>query len=545
VSDPGPPGPGPRPGPGLVIVQLDGLAESTVRRAIDDGLMPTLERWLRDGSHRMLRWEAALPSQTSASQAGILYGDTFDIPGFRWFEKDRGRLNVSNHPQDAARLDRRLSEHDGLLEHGGSSLANLLSGEATHVALTLSRLGSEVGRRDALYRYLAYPPKAWRTVVLVFREVLVEIGQGWRQRLRRVRPRVRRGGSFPFLRAASNVVLRDLTLSLLLEDIANGVPVTYCTFVGYDVVAHHAGPERRDALKVLSQLDGTIATIEEAARGSAGGYALAILSDHGQGQGMTFRQRYRWTLEELVRRLALGVRVQGVDERGEGWGYLDALLTEALHGDRRAARVARRYLRPRTRDGYVAVGPDRDRTPEAGTEIVVCASGPLGHVYLLRDPSRLSLETMEAWYPGLVMGLVAHPGIAFALVRSEILGPIVIGARGVHRLRDGSVEGVDPLDGLGPHAADHLRGLDRFPHTGDIVVNGRIDRETGEVASFEELVGSHGGLGGEQTAAFLLHPAEWTVGEEPLIGAAAIHAVLRDAVGRLAGTSEGAVVAAE
>lgn len=522
-----------RTGPGLVIIQLDGLGEATLRRAIDEGWMPTLGRWITEGSHRLVRWEVGVPTQTSASQAGILYGDTFDIPGFRWFEKDRGRLNVSNHPQDAARLDRRLSEHDGLLGDGGSSLANLLSGEATHVALTLSRLGAGVERGDALYRYLAYPPKAWRTLLLVFRELFLEIGQGWRQRLRRVRPRVARGGSFPFLRAASNVVLRDLTLSLLLEDIAAGIPVTYCTFVGYDVVAHHAGPDRRDALTVLRELDGVIATIEGAANRSAGGYALAVLSDHGQGQGATFRQRYRWTLEELVRRLAQGARVQAVDERGEGWGYLDALLTEALHGDRPAARMARRYLRPRTRDGYVAVGPDRDRTPEAGTEIVVCASGPLAHIYLLRDRARATLEAMEAWHPGLLKGLVAHPGIAWALVRSELLGPVVIGARGVHRLRDGSIEGVDPLDGLGPHAADQLRDLDRFPHTGDIVVNGRIDRETGEVAAFEELVGSHGGLGGQQTGAFLLHPAGWAVGEEPLIGAVSIHAVLRDAIGGL------------
>lgn len=525
---------------GLVIVQLDGLGEATLRGLVADGRMPTLARWLREESHRLTGWECAVPSTTSASQAGILYGDNFDIPGFRWFEKDRGRLRVSNHPGDAAHIDRRLADHAGLLEDGGSSLANLLSGEATHVALTLSRLGGGVDRGDAFYRYLAYPPKAWRTLLLAFREVLLEIGQGWRQRLRRVRPRVARGGSFPFLRAASNVVLRDLTLSLLQEDLANGVPVVYCTFVGYDVVAHHAGPERRDALAVAVELDHVIGAIEAAARRAPRAYSLAVLSDHGQSQGATFRQRHRSTLEELVRRLAQGVRVQGVDERGEGWGYIDALLSEAVRGDRRAARVARRYLQARTQDGYIAVGPDRDRRPEAGAEIVVCASGSLGHVYLLRERGRLTLESIEQWHPALVRGLAEHPGIAFALVRSELLGPVVIGARGVHRLRDDDVEGVDPLEGLGPHAADQLRELDRFPHTGDIVVNGRVDAETGEVTSFEDLVGSHGGLGGPQTGAFLLHPAAWAVGDGPLVGAAAVHEVLRDAVGQLGASVEAA-----
>jgi hypothetical protein len=43
------------------------------------------------------------------------------------------------------------------------------------------------------------------------------------------------------------------------------------------------------------------------------------------------------------------------------------------------------------------------------------------------------------------------------------------------------------------------------------VLFGRYDLALGEVAAFEELVGSHGGLGGAQTEAMLVHPAAWTV----------------------------------
>ena len=35
------------------------------------------------------------------------------------------------------------------------------------------------------------------------------------------------------------------------------------------------------------------------------------------------------------------------------------------------------------------------------------------------------------------------------------------------------------------------------------------------VAAFEELIGSHGGLGGWQTRASLLYPADWAAPEEP------------------------------
>ncbi len=42
---------------------------------------------------------------------------------------------------------------------------------------------------------------------------------------------------------------------------------------------------------------------------------------------------------------------------------------------------------------------------------------------------------------------------------------------------------------------------------GLLIVNGALYPD-GTVAAFEELIGSHGGLGGEQTDAFLLHPPD-------------------------------------
>ena len=49
----------------------------------------------------------------------------------------------------------------------------------------------------------------------------------------------------------------------------------------------------------------------------------------------------------------------------------------------------------------------------------------------------------------------------------------------------------------------------------------------GEVAAFEELIGSHGGLGGPQTEPFILHPADWELDEPVPLGAPAIYRNLR------------------
>ena len=77
--------------PGVYFLEIDGLAHAVVQRAIRDGHLPTLARWIRDGSHTLLAWETDWSSQTGACQAGLLHGSNDDMPAFRWWEKDHGR----------------------------------------------------------------------------------------------------------------------------------------------------------------------------------------------------------------------------------------------------------------------------------------------------------------------------------------------------------------------------------------------------------------------------------------------------------------------
>lgn len=197
-------------------------------------------------------------------------------------------------------------------------------------------------------------------------------------------------------------------------------------------------------------------------------------------------------------------------------------------------------LARRLRDEYVELGPDREQTGLDWADVVVCASGNLALVYLTHRQGRLTLEEISGALPDLTRGLAAHEGIGFVLVRSQRHGPLVLGRAGVHHLRDGRVDGADPLAGFGAHAADHLRRLDAFPHVGDLVVNSAVDPESGETAAFEELVGSHGGMGGPQTAAFLVFPAELPLDDRPIIAARAVNRVLRRWVATVSepGTSE-------
>ena len=159
---------------------------------------------------------------------------------------------------------------------------------------------------------------------------------------------------------------------------------------------------------------------------------------------------------------------------------------------------------------------------------MVLASGNLGLVYGTGLGRRAVLEEIEEVYPGVLEGLASHEGVGFVMVHSEEHGPVVVGAEGRYYLAEDRVEGENPLAEFGLNAAQHLRRSDSFPDAPDILVNSFCNHETNEVAAFEELIGSHGGLGGYQTQPFVLYPAELPADDAPLVGAAAVHRVLKE-----------------
>jgi hypothetical protein len=240
-------------------------------------------------------------------------------------------------------------------------------------------------------------------------------------------------------------------------------------------------------------------------------YRFVFLSDHGHTPSIPFRQRHGKGLETIVRELISGEgNVRAPITRTEGWLHLRTLLSEALVQDRLSANAAHRLLRARARSRAIDTGSQRG-------DIMVCASGNLAHIYFTDEPGRLDLGDLATGHPGLIEGLVAHPGVGLVMIRSAAYGPVVTGRGGVHYLRDHRVEGDDPLaDYNNPRARAQLMRLDEFPHCGDIVVMGRYHAAAGEVEGFEELVGTHGGLGGAQGSPFLVTPAPWPL-PSPLI----------------------------
>ena len=415
-------------------------------------------------------------------------------------------------PPDCAELEQRHATSPGLLAGGGASRGNLFSGGAEDMILTVSRMEAERRANPGYRAFLANGFNVARTFVLFGWEVILEWSAAARERRRDVRPRGHRGGVYPFLRAAMCVLARDLIVYGVLTDMMKGRPAIYATFASYDEVAHHSGLEREDTLEALRKLDQQFGRIERARPYAARPYEIVVLSDHGQTQGATFRQRNGYGLDELVQRnLAHG----GVSAL-EGGDEQDSMVGHA------AAEATGRKAKPKKND-------------VSGRDVVVLGSGNLGLVYLLEEAGRMSLEQLSSRHPDLLPALSGHPHVGWVLVRSEEHGAVVFGSDGRYFLDEGRVEGSNPLARFPTTAAQHLRRTDGFAHAPDLLVGSFYDPALDEGCAFEELISFHGGLGGPQTRPFVLHPAELPLPAEPIVGAEAAPPRAR----RLAGVARG------
>ncbi|HEX3813275.1 MAG TPA: phage holin family protein [Mycobacteriales bacterium] len=526
--------------PGVLFLQIDGLGYEVLRRAIRGGDAPVLARWLATGSHTLSSWHTDWPSQTGASQAGILHGSNTDMPAFRWYEKATGRLLVCNRAASAAEIEARHSDGRGLLHADGASHGNLFTGDAPYASLTMSVAGRKKGRLGAgYYGYFANPYNAARTLFAFLAEVGREYAQALDQRRRDVWPRVRRGGIYPLLRASSSVIARDVTVQAVLEDMVAGRAVVYADFTGYDEVAHHSGIERYEALAVLRGIDRQIGRLADAVAAAPRPYRLVVLSDHGQSQGPSFADQHGETLEDLIRD-ACGLLREAPLRRhpgSEARGRLASPLAGAAAGEGPMSRALRRVTQTQLVDGEAIGGEDANRHAAAqlagGSTVLTLTSGNLGLIYLTDVPGRATVGQLQSRYPELLPRLLEHPGIGFVLARSATRGAVALGRRGAHYLDTGEVEGEDPLAPYGPLAAERVRRTDGFANTADLMVNSSYDDQTEQVESFEPFVGSHGGLGGPQTEPFLLYPAELELPGDSVLGAEALHQVFRGWLSKL------------
>ncbi len=543
--------------PGVIFIEIDGLAGSIFWRAVENGYMPNVRRFL-SGTHELHVWETDLSSQTGAAQTGILLGSNDNIPAFQWVDKARGSVYVaSSNADDCQALEAALSTGNGVLAHRGHSVGNLVSGDAELATITYSRIAGQQAKaaQSSWYGFLSSPYAMFRGLALFIWDAMAEyFGRAKARQLGEpiVKKRLH---VYPFERAATTGLLQDLITYTVIQDILTGdVDALYATLVGYDVVAHAAGVECADAMIALGRIDKNVGRIARAAAEADRPYEIVLLADHGQSKGLNFELRYGQEIESVVQSLVPdNIKVYGGLDSDEGWDHVSMALTEASQQQTSfLGRLVGRATKERTEDGQVQVGPPRAGAgpqrqwwskEEGKLNAVVIGSGNLGLIYFPDFTERLSQDQIDALAPQLVTGLLAHEGIGWVLVRTAD-GSAVLGKDGVYHLATDQVEGLNPLADFSPTTPSHLRRANAFSNAPDIYFGSFYDPVKDEGCSFEGQMGYHGGIGGEQTQPFLFFPSHWPAPEGQLIGCAAVHDQMVHWLGLLRGHARTEAIAA-
>ncbi len=503
--------------PGVIIVEIDGLAYEVLREAVERGDMPTMKEMIEGNDYNLRMWETDLSSQTGASQAGILHGNNEGIVAFRWIEKSNGnQMMQCSGITKVPELEKRISNGDGLLVDNGASRSNLFSGDTDNVIFTFSKI-MDFGKlyNKAWYSVFSNPSNFARIIALFLADIVREIWSQITHSIRNVRPRIKRGIMYIPTRAATNVFMREINTSTLIGDMMVGdVDVAYSTYLGYDEIAHHSGVRDSDAWIALRQMDEQIRHLTEANRYCPRDYQFVIQSDHGQTNGATFTQRYGQTFEDFVKSLL-----------PEDMTVFAKMTSNDDHFVADYTPFARKEKK---------IEKEKKEAQElSDSEVIVLASGNLAMIYLTQWSKRLTYEELNGYFPELIPGIVNNEYVGFILVKSQEHGDLAIGKNGTYYLDSGEIDGENPLEGFGDNIVRHLKRTSSFEHTPDILVNSFYDEEADEVCAFEELVGSHGGAGGDQSKPFILYPSSWKVSDDDIIGAENIYKLLKENLAEL------------
>ena len=502
--------------PGVIIVEIDGLAYEVLREAVERGEMPTMKKMIESGDYNLRMWETDLSSQTGASQAGILHGNNEGIVAFRWIEKSNGnQMMQCSGITKVPELEHRISDGNGLLVDNGASRSNLFSGDTDNVIFTFSKIMDfKKLYNKAWYSVFSNPSNFARIIALFLADIIREIWSQITHSIRNVRPRIKRGIAYIPTRAATNVFMREINTSTLIGDMMVGdVDVAYSTYLGYDEIAHHSGVRDSDAWIALRAMDQQIKHLTDANKYCPRDYQFVIQSDHGQTNGATFTQRYGETFEDFVKSL--------LPE--------DMTVFAKLNSDEDHFAGTSPFSREKKK-----IKKEQEEEKELNdSEVIVLASGNLAMIYLTQWSQRLTYEELNNYFPELIPGIINNEYVGFILVKSQEHGDLAIGKNGTYYLDSGEIEGENPLEGFGDNIVRHLKRTSSFEHTPDILVNSFYDEKADEVCAFEELVGSHGGVGGDQSKPFILYPSSWNVSDDEIIGAENIYKLLKENLAKL------------
>ncbi|MDP2714192.1 endonuclease/exonuclease/phosphatase family protein [Rheinheimera sp.] len=490
--------------PGLIMLQIDGLSQPELQRALARGEMPFLQRLLKREHHTLHAHYSGLPATTPAVQAELFYGIKTAVPAFSFCDHCSGRIVRMLEPDAAAQVEQRLTKmSDEALLQDGSAYANIYTGGAAEPHFCASALGWGPALRSANPLVLAVLIitnlySVLRIIGLFFFELGLALsdfvrglvkGQDFLSELKFVPTRV-----------AISIVLRELCVIGGKIDLSRGMPIVHINFLGYDEQSHRRGPSSRFAHWTLKGIDDSIARLWRAAnRSEWRRYEVWIYSDHGQAKVRPYHQLQGYPLQQAVEQSFDKLKARPAAVRQQMADSIQTQRVRLLGGNKVQRLFAVRDNNANAaKDGAVSNSATKDNAADIAA-IQVAALGPVGHIYA---PAPLTAQDSRF--------------IATALA-TEHKVPVVLVLEAVDRLRATTDEGdfYLPQDAARLFGAEHpfldslsedLLRLCQHADAGDFVVMGWRNGVTAQ--SFADENGAHAGATPEETNGFALLPAD-------------------------------------
>jgi hypothetical protein len=472
---------------GLIVIHVDGLSRTRLLEAVARGHMPFVAHLVAAEGYEALPYRCGVPSTTPFAQAGILFGDNSEIPSYRWWDKEADLLVSFGSGSTFGRVEKRYFTGCTPLTAGGACIAALYrAGEADRFGPVYEERHRpdqpDAGGR-AIAAFLLNPV----TLYFWIRHGGLALFRIAGEYLRARREGRRTANVYVIADIYHEVLVHHLTRFALMQAIDQRLRSIYACFYTYDEAAHAFGPEDPNTLRVLRHIDSTIRLAAERSRLARSGvdYALVVLSDHGQVETKPYREG--------------------------GAQPLGATLAGWLPGHRVTEH----------RGGVFGPPP-----PDKAERVELAYSGGIAHAYFADRPGRLDRAGLEALYPGLAERVAALEGVGIVMQKD--------GAEGSLLTRDGRYSLGAPLAAataalLAPYdepnvLAGQLRRLNGFERSGDLVMFGAYDGS--KQVNFEDQVGGHGSIGGDQLHPFVLARKEWGFDTARVTSSAELHPML-------------------
>ena len=481
----------------FIIIQIDALPYSTLKRFLDNGSCKFISSLIKKEGYNLHRFNCGIPTGTSSVQAGIIYGDSLTVPGYRFIDKKETKQISFANPYHAKYIESTyFSSKKGILEKG-SSYANHFSGGASRSILTMSTIAQKKYIKKRLKEGSLWlslflnPAYLLRVIYFTLAEIVLELAGIIAHPFVRffTKRKAIFGFRVPLRKFLMYVILAEIITIGVIRDIKKGVPKIYVTYMGFDDIGHLRRPNSVAAYFMVRALDRRVKRIYKRTKGK---YDFFVLSDHGQVDAVPFRAVNGMTINDFVQHCAK-------DKDFEIPGAPKGLPSKIAAVIKKPFELfAKSTMKTWREDIRRFVWDEKEK-------IFVLDSCSLAHVYFNTSRKRMNLRQINRKYPALVKKLAdnRHIGVVMAKQGEDI---VLLSRGGRMLIKENSVKkiGKDSLKRFGNEEllVKQLRDFNRMRFLGDLVLFGNY--ENGVAVSFADHVGAHGGIGGDMSWPFFV-----------------------------------------